>query len=48
MSMKWISGNLLRQHTQMNKLFKGMGSGLTGGMKAQQRIMSQMQGKQRF
>ncbi len=40
--------NLLRQHTQMSKLFKGMGSGLTGGMKAQQRLMSQMQGKQRF
>jgi signal recognition particle subunit SRP54 len=40
--------NLLRQHTQMAKMFKGMGSGLTGGMKAQQRLMSQMQGKQRF
>ena len=40
--------NLLRQHTQMSKLFKGMGSGMTSGMKAQQRLMSQMQGKQRF
>jgi signal recognition particle subunit SRP54 len=40
--------NLLRQHTQMSKMFKGMGSGLTGGVKAQQRLMSQMQGKQRF
>ncbi len=41
--------NLLRQHTQMSKLFKGMGSMAGGGgMKAQQRLMSQMQGKQRF
>jgi signal recognition particle subunit SRP54 len=40
--------NLLRQHTQMSKMFKGMGSGLTGGAKAQQRLLSQMQGKQRF
>ncbi len=40
--------NLLRQHTQMSKLFKGMGSGITGGAKAQQRLLSQMQGKQRF
>ncbi|HEY5382038.1 MAG TPA: signal recognition particle protein [Acidobacteriaceae bacterium] len=40
--------NLLRQHTQMAKLFKGMGSSMGGGMKAQQRLMSQMQGKQRF
>jgi signal recognition particle subunit SRP54 len=40
--------NLLRQHTQMAKLFKGMGSSIGGGMKAQQRLMSQMQGKQRF
>ncbi|HEV2576492.1 MAG TPA: signal recognition particle protein [Acidobacteriaceae bacterium] len=40
--------NLLRQHTQMSKLFKGMGSGLAGGAKAQQRLLSQMQGKQRF
>jgi signal recognition particle subunit SRP54 len=33
----------------MSKLFKGMG-GMAGGggMKAQQRLMSQMQGKQRF
>ncbi len=36
--------NLLHQHTQMSKLFKGM----TGGMKAQQHLMSQMQGKHRF
>src|SRR6185437_13343280 len=40
--------NLLGQHTQMAKMFKGMGSGMTGGMKAQQRLMSQMQAKQRF
>ena len=41
--------NLLRQHTQMSKLFKGMGSMAGGGgMKAQQRLLSQMQGKQRF
>ena len=40
--------NLLRQHTQMSKMFKGMGSSLTGGAKAQQRLLSQMQGKQRF
>jgi signal recognition particle subunit SRP54 len=32
----------------MSKLFKSMGSGMTGGMKAQQRLLSQMQGKQRF
>jgi len=38
--------NLLRQYTQMSKMFKTMGSG--GGMKAQQRMMSQMQAKQRF
>ena len=38
--------NLLRQYAQMRKMFKTMGSG--GGMKAQQRMMSQMQGKQRF
>ena len=39
--------NLLRQHAQMSKMFKGMGGG--GGMKAQQRMMSQMQQtKQRF
>jgi signal recognition particle subunit SRP54 len=40
--------NLLRQHTQMAKMMKGMGSSLTGGAKAQQRLLSQMQGKQRF
>jgi signal recognition particle subunit SRP54 len=41
--------NLLRQHTQMSKMMKSMGSGmLGGGIKAQQRLMSQMQGKQRF
>jgi hypothetical protein len=33
----------LHEHTQMSKLFKGMGSGLTGGMKAQQRLLSQIQ-----
>jgi signal recognition particle subunit SRP54 len=38
--------NLLRQYAQMRKMFKTMGSG--GGIKAQQRMMSQMQGKQRF
>ena len=38
--------NLLRQYNQMSKMFKAMGGG--GGMKAQQRMMSQMQGKQRF
>ncbi|MGA7157136.1 MAG: signal recognition particle protein [Acidobacteriaceae bacterium] len=37
--------NLLRQHQQMSKMFKTMG---TGGNKAQQRLMSQMQGNQRF
>jgi signal recognition particle subunit SRP54 len=36
--------NLLRQHTQMSKMFKGMGS----GMKAEQSLLSQMQDKQRF
>ena len=41
--------NLLRQYTQMSKMFKTMGGGLGGGMKAQQRLMSQMQQqKQRF
>ena len=41
--------NLLRQYTQMSKMFKTMGGGLGGGMKAQQRLMSQMQNqKQRF
>ncbi len=38
--------NLLRQYTQMRKMFKSIGGG--GGIKAQQRMMSQMQGKQRF
>ena len=38
--------NLLRQYAQMRKMFKTMGSG--GGIKAQQRMMSQMQGRQRF
>lgn len=38
--------NLLRQHTQMSKMFKTMGSG--GGNKMQQRLMSQMGGGQRF
>jgi len=37
--------NLLRQHAQMSKMFKTMGS---GGGKMQQRLMSQMQGGQRF
>jgi signal recognition particle subunit SRP54 len=36
---------LLRQHTQMSKMFKTMGS---GGGKMQQRLMSQMGGGQRF
>ena len=35
--------NLLRQYNQMSKMFKTMGGGLGGGMKAQQRLMSQMQ-----
>jgi signal recognition particle subunit SRP54 len=34
--------NLLRQYAQMRKMFKTMGSG--GSLKAQQRMMSQMQG----
>ena len=38
--------NLLRQYSQMRKMFKMVGSG--GGIKAQQRMMSQMQGKQKF
>ncbi len=38
--------NLLRQYSQMRKMFKTMGGG--GGIKAQQRMMSQMQGKQKF
>jgi hypothetical protein len=39
--------NLLRQYAQMRKMFKSMGSGGTG-LKAQQRMMQQMQPKQRF
>ena len=38
--------NLLKQHAQMSKMFKTMGSG--GGAKMQQRLMSQMGGGQRF
>jgi signal recognition particle subunit SRP54 len=38
--------NLLRQYAQMRKVFKTMGSG--GGIKAQQRMMSQLQGRQKF
>ncbi len=38
--------NLLRQYAQMRKMFKSMGGG--GGIKAQQRMMSQMQGRQKF
>jgi signal recognition particle subunit SRP54 len=38
--------DLLRQYSQMRKMFKTMGSG--GGLKAQQRMMSQMQGRQKF
>jgi signal recognition particle subunit SRP54 len=38
--------NLLRQYAQMRKMFKSMGSG--SGIKAQQRMMSQMQGRQKF
>ncbi len=38
--------NLLRQYAQMRKMFKSMGGGT--GMKAQQRMMQQMQPKQRF
>jgi signal recognition particle subunit SRP54 len=37
--------SLLKQHTQMSKMFKTMGS---GGSKMQQRLMSQMGGGQRF
>jgi signal recognition particle subunit SRP54 len=37
--------NLLKQHAQMSKMFKTMGS---GGSKMQQRLMSQMTGGQRF
>jgi len=41
--------NLLRQYNQMSKMFKTMGGGIGGGIKAQQRLMSQMQQqKQRF
>ncbi len=41
--------NLLRQYAQMSKMFKSLGGGMGGGMKAQQRLMSQMQqSKQRF
>jgi signal recognition particle subunit SRP54 len=35
--------NLLRQYNQMSKMFKTMGGGMGGGIKAQQRLMSQMQ-----
>jgi signal recognition particle subunit SRP54 len=38
--------SLLKQHAQMSKMFKTMGSG--GGSKMQQRLMSQMGGGQRF
>src|ERR1035437_9425867 len=38
--------NLLRQYAQMRKMFKAMGSG--GGIKAQQRMMQQMQSRQKF
>jgi len=38
--------NLLRQYAQMRKMFKSMGSGT--GIKAQQRLMSQMGNMQRF
>jgi len=38
--------SLLRQYAQMKKMFKMVGGG--GGIKAQQRMMSQMQGKQKF
>ena len=40
--------NLLRQYAQMRKMFKSLGGGMSGGIKAQQRMMSQMQGKQKF
>ena len=40
---------LLKQHAQMSKMFKTMGSGgPNGGSKMQQRLMSQMGGGQRF
>ena len=38
--------NLLRQYAQMRKMFKSMGSGT--GLKAQQRMMQQMQPRQKF
>ena len=38
--------NLLRQYSQMSKMFKSMGGG--GGIKAQQRMMQQMQPKQKL
>ena len=38
--------NLLRQYAQMRKMFKSMGGG--GGIKAQQRMMQQMQPRQKF
>ncbi len=41
--------NLLKQYAQMRKMFKMMGSGGPGGgAKLQQRLMSQMQGRQKF
>jgi signal recognition particle subunit SRP54 len=40
--------NLLRQYSQMSKMFKTMGGGMGGGIKAQQRMMQQMQPKQKF
>jgi signal recognition particle subunit SRP54 len=38
--------NLLRQYAQMRKMFKSMGSG--SSLKAQQRMMQQMQPRQKF
>jgi len=38
--------SLLRQYAQMSKMFKSMGSG--GGLKSQQRLMQQMQPRQKF
>jgi len=38
--------SLLRQYAQMKKMFKMVGGG--SGIKAQQRMMSQMQGRQKF
>ena len=42
--------NLLKQYAQMRKMFKmmGTGGGPGGGAKLQQRLMSQMQGRQKF